>query len=130
MYSAITLLGAAALIAASTAHAQAPELALLSRIPTGHSTAGTFSAAGTARGHAAPILDITGERALLGQVDNPARPTDRADFSREPIDGTRALLGKWPSAISIGPGGRAGAGRRAAIESRTGGTERTRSWPR
>jgi hypothetical protein len=106
MSSTIQLLVAAGLIVASTAHAQAPERVLLSRIQPGSSIAAPlFSATGSARVHAAPTLDVAGERALLGQVDNRARPKDPAGFTDAPVDGTRALLGKRVSAISVGPGG-------------------------
>src|SRR6266511_1339042 len=107
MYSTTQLLGAAALIVASTAHAQAPERALLSRMQPGVSIAGTFSPTGSAPVHATSTL-VSGERALLGQVATRARPADPVGFTDAPIDGARALLGKWPSAISIGPRGRAG----------------------
>jgi len=106
MYSTIQLLGAAGLIVASTAHAQAPERALLSPLQPGYSIAGTFSSTGSARVPATPTL-AAGERALLGRVDHRARPTDPAGFTDAPIDGARALLGNWPSAIAVGPGGRA-----------------------
>lgn len=105
MSSTIQLLVAAGLIVASTAHAQAPERVLLSRIQPGSSIAATFSATGSARVHLAPTLNVAGEQALLGQVDNRARPADPAGFTDAPVDGTRALLGKRVSAISVGPGG-------------------------
>ena len=107
MYSTIQLLGAAGLIVASTVHAQAPERALLSRMQPGYSIAGAFSPTGSARAPATPTL-VAGEQALLGQVDNRARPMDPVGFTDAPIDGARALLGKWPSAMSILPDGRAG----------------------
>lgn len=107
MYSTITLLAAAGLIVASAAHAQAPERALLSRMQPGYSIAGTFSPTGSARVPATHTL-VSGERALLGQVDHGTRPTDPVGFTDAPINGARALLGKWPSAISILPDGRAG----------------------
>lgn len=86
MYSTILLLGAAGLLVASTAHAQGPERALLSRIPTGYGIAATSPAA--------LILDQAGERALLGRVDNSARQADSAGSTDAPIDGAGALLGK------------------------------------
>jgi len=106
MYSTIRLLGAAGLLVAATAQAQAPEQALLSRMQPGYSMAGTFNPTGMGRVRATPTL-VAGERALLGQVDNHARPSDAAGFTDAPIDGARALLGKWPSAISVLPDGRA-----------------------
>jgi hypothetical protein len=107
MHSIIHFLGAAGIIVASTVHAQAPEGALLSRLQHGQSTAGAFSPSGPARVHATPSL-VAGERSLLGRVDNRALPTDPAGFADSPIDGPWALLGRWPSAISVGPGDGAG----------------------
>lgn len=104
MYSTIRLLGAAGLLVASTAHAQAPEQALLSRMQPGYSMAGMFSPTRMGQVHTTPTL-VAGERALLGQIDNRARSPDAASFTDAPIDGARALLGKWPSAISVLPDG-------------------------
>ncbi|MGH7527723.1 MAG: hypothetical protein ACREMX_13580, partial [Gemmatimonadales bacterium] len=99
MYSTILLLGAAGLFVASTAHAQGPERALLSRIPTGYGIAATSPAA--------LILDQAGERALLGRVAHRASTEGSAGFTDAPIDGAGALRGRRPSATSIVPGGRA-----------------------
>jgi hypothetical protein len=105
MYSTIQLLAAAGLIVASTAHAQAPERALLSRMQPGYGVAERFIPAGSARVH--PTRSIAaGERALLGQVDH--RPIDPGHFTDAPIDGAGALLGRRPSRISLVPDGRAG----------------------
>jgi hypothetical protein len=107
MYTTIQLLAAASLIVASAAQAQARERALLSRVRPGYSIAATFTPTGSARVNATHT-PVAGERALLGQVDSHARPTDPAGFTDAPIDGARALLGKWPSAISVAPEGKAG----------------------
>jgi hypothetical protein len=90
MHSIIHFLGAAGIIVASTVHAQAPERALSSRLQPGYSTAGASSPTGPPRVHATPGL------------------VDPAGFTDSPIDGSRALLGKWPSAISVAPGNGAG----------------------
>ncbi len=104
MRSTMLFLAATGLLVASTAQAQAPERVLLSRITTAHSSAGRFGSAEPARTYVAPILALNGERALLGRVDHrtmaPTRVTD------VPVDGSRALLGKWPPAIAIVPGGK------------------------
>lgn len=106
MYSTIGLLAAAGLLVASSASAQSPERALLNRIPTGHSAAGTFSAALHMPAHAARILDLAGERALLGRVDTRTSMAP-ASGAHAPVDGTRALLVRWPSQTSIAPRSRA-----------------------
>ena len=106
MYSTIQLLAAAGLFVASTVHAQAPERALMSRIPPGHGVAGNPSAAETRQVPPARSLDVAGERALLGLVDDRARPADPAGSTNVPVDGARALLGQWPSVTSIGAGRR------------------------
>jgi hypothetical protein len=87
MLSTIQLLGAAAIIVASTVHAQTPEGARSSSLQHGYSRDGASITGGPARVHATPNL------------------VDRAGVSFTPIDGSQALLGKWPSAISVGPGG-------------------------
>jgi hypothetical protein len=90
MLSIIQLLAAAGIIVASTVHAQTPEGARSSSLQHGYSTAGASIPGGPARVHATPNL------------------VDRAGVSFTPIDGSRALLGKWPSAISVAPGDGAG----------------------
>ncbi len=86
MYSTTQLLGATVLIVASTAQAQTPERALLSHAPASYSTAGTRSGTATGRVDAAAATRITGERALLGEVDNRARPAEPANVTDPPID--------------------------------------------
>ncbi|MGH7528398.1 MAG: hypothetical protein ACREMX_17015 [Gemmatimonadales bacterium] len=107
MYSTIRRLAAAGLLVASTAQAQTPERALLSHTLPGYGIAGTFSATGPARVHPALVLDVAGERALLGRVESLARPMDPVRFTDAPIDGARALLGKWPPATAVSAGGTA-----------------------
>jgi hypothetical protein len=101
MYSTLKLLTAAGLIAVSTADAQAPERALLSSTPTGFGTARSFSAGGSARTGAAPVVRVAGEQALLGRIHNSIVPTDQHGVTEAPIDGARALMGRWASAASI-----------------------------
>jgi hypothetical protein len=107
MYSTLKLLTAAGLIAVSTADAQAPERALLSSTPTGFGTARSFSAGGSARTGAAPVVRVAGEQALLGRIHNSIVPTDQHGVTEAPIDGARALMGRWASAASIASDGKA-----------------------
>jgi len=103
MHSTIRLLGAAVLIVASTAQAQTPERALMSQAPASYSIAGTLSGTATRRVDAATPLRITGE--VLGEVDNRTHPAEPATFTDPPIDGSRALTGKWLSALPVAPRG-------------------------
>jgi hypothetical protein len=103
MYSTTLLLGITSLILASTAHAQVAERALLNRTPISYGTART-SASETAGTDGASVLHITGERALLGTVEHHPGPAALAGATHTPIDGERALLGRWPSPILTGPG--------------------------
>jgi hypothetical protein len=99
MYSTIRLMASAGLLVASTAHAQG-EQALLNRNPASYGSAAFRTAMPVA--NAAPSLDFDGERVLLGRVDHPVRPVDSADVA-DPIDGARALLGRF-AAVSSAPG--------------------------
>jgi hypothetical protein len=101
MYSTLKLLTAAGLIAVSTADAQAPERALLSSTPTDFTIARSFSAGGSARAGAAPVVRAAGEQALLGRIHNSIVPTDQHGVTGAPIDGARALMGRRASAASI-----------------------------
>ena len=105
MYSTTQLLGATVLIVASTAQAQTPERALLGHAPASYSIAGTRSGTATGRVDAAAAIRITGELALLGEVDSRARPAEPAFFTDPPIDGSLAHMGKWPSALPVAPRG-------------------------
>ena len=105
MYSTTQLLSATVLIVASTAQAQTPERALLSHAPASYSIAGTLSGTAAGRVDAAAASRITGERALLGEVDSRARPAEPASFTDPPIDGSLAHMGKWPSALPVAPRG-------------------------
>ena len=105
MHSTMKLLGAAVLIVASTAQAQTPERAFMTHPPASYSSAGTLSGTATGRVDGAAALRITGERALLGEVDNRTRPAEPANFTDPPIDGSRALTGKWLSALPVAPRG-------------------------
>jgi hypothetical protein len=94
MYSAIRYLGVAGLFIASTAHSQASDLALLARSPT------PFSHPIGPVETASPLA-IPAERALLGRVEERARAAKPASFTDAPIDGSRALMGKWPSPLPV-----------------------------
>jgi hypothetical protein len=107
MYSTLKLLTAAGLMAVSTADAQVPERPLLNSTPTGFSIARSFSAAGSARTGAAPLVRIAGEQALLCRVHNSIVPTDRHGVTEAPIDGARALMGRWAPAASTASDGKA-----------------------
>jgi hypothetical protein len=120
MYSIILLLGTASLIVTSTAHAQSPERALLSRTLT--------SATGRPGVAMAPVLNVTGERALLAKVESHARPADPVGVTDVAIDGAGALLGKSSFAISVAPRDAADRSRSAAIESPRARTARSSSW--
>jgi hypothetical protein len=104
-YSTTRLLGATVLIVASTAQGQTPERVLMSHASASYSTAGTLSDTETPQVDAAAAIRITGERALLGEVDSRARPAKAATFTDPPIDGSRALTGKGPSALPVAPRG-------------------------
>lgn len=101
MYSTLKLLTAVGLIAASTADAQMPERALLSSTPTGFGTVRSFSAGGSARSGAAPVVRVAGEQALLGRIHDSVVPKDQHGVTEAPIDGARALMGRWASAASV-----------------------------
>jgi hypothetical protein len=101
MYSTLKLLTAAGFIAVSTADAQAPARALLSSTPTGASIDRSFSAAGSAQAGAASVVRVAGEQALIGRSPHPAVPKDHHGVTEAPIDGARALMGRWASAASI-----------------------------
>ena len=95
------VLFAASLMLASTAQAQTPVRALL------NNAVADFRIVGTPSGPVdeAPDFRLTGDRALLGQVENRPSPTTPASFTHTPIDGSRALMGKWPSASPVSDGG-------------------------
>ncbi|HZM27996.1 MAG TPA: hypothetical protein VFB89_11600 [Gemmatimonadales bacterium] len=103
MYSTTQLLGATVLIVASTAQGQTPERVLMSHASASYSTAGTLSDTETPRGDVAAALRVTGERALLIELDNRPRPAEPATLTDPPIDGSRALTGKGPSALPVAP---------------------------
>ena len=105
MYSTTQLLGATVLIVASTAQAQTPERALMSNTPASYSIAGTLSSTATRRVEVPAAFRITGQRALLREVDNRARPAEPANVTDPPIDGSRALMGKGPAALPVAPRG-------------------------
>ena len=102
-YSTTRLLGATVLIVASTAQGQTPERVLMSHASATYSTAGTLSDTETPRVDVAAGLRVTGERALLIELDNRPRPAEPATFTDPPIDGSRALTGKGPSALPVAP---------------------------
>jgi hypothetical protein len=120
MYSTLKLLTAAGLIAVSTADAQAPERALLSSTPTGFSIDRSFSAGGSAQTDAAPVVWVAGEQALLGRIPYPIVPKDQHGVTEAPIDGARALMGRWASAASIASDGKAS---RSAFIAAVSGTD-------
>jgi hypothetical protein len=97
MYSTFRYLGAAGLMIASTANAQAPEAALLNHTPAPRGIVRGFNYSGAWRG-AGPAITVAGERALLGRTEHDAPSTETAGFQHVPVDGVRALLGQWPSA--------------------------------
>ena len=101
MSSTTLLLAVAGLAIASTAQAQAPERALMSRFAIG--SAGAIAAARTTHSHSASDLTIAGERALLGRFEIGARSTGSAGFPAAPIDGAGALLGRPLSAGEPAP---------------------------
>jgi hypothetical protein len=103
MYSAIRFLGVAGLLAASTAHSQAPQSALLNRIPAGHSIAREVSH-GTGQVETTPSLEVAGERALLGRIEHRGGPTESTGTMDTPTDGARALLSQSLSAASAEAG--------------------------
>jgi hypothetical protein len=103
MYSTALLLGITSLIIASTAHAQSTDRALLNRTLIGYGTARTSAPNGA---HGVSALGVTGERALLGTFENRLGSAEPASATHAPIDGARALLGRWASPISTGPRGR------------------------
>jgi hypothetical protein len=92
MYSTTLLLGITSLIIASTAHAQVADRALLNVTPSVYRAAETSAPS-------APVLNITGERALLGTSEHRAGSPAAAAAPSSPIDGPRALLGRWRSPI-------------------------------
>lgn len=102
-YSTTRLLGATVLIVASTAEAQTLERVLTSHAPASYRIAGTLSDTETPRVDVAAALRVTGERALLIELDNRPRPAEPATFTDPPIDGSRALTGKGPSALRVAP---------------------------
>ena len=120
MYSTLKLLTAAGLIAVSTAAAQTPERALLSSTPSGFGIARSSSAGGSARAGAAPLVRVAGEQALLGRIHNSIVAKDQHGVTGAPIDGARALMGRWVSAASIAPDGEAA---RSAFIAALGGTD-------
>jgi hypothetical protein len=101
-YSTTRLLGATVLIVASTAQGQTPERVLMSHASANCSTAGTVSGTATSRVDLA-ALRVTGERALLGELDSRPRPAEPATFTDRPIDGSQSLMGKGPSALPVAP---------------------------
>jgi hypothetical protein len=119
MYSTLKLLTAAGLIAVSTADAQTAERALLTSTPTGFGTARSFSAGGSAR-TAAPVVRVAGEQALLGRIHDSIVPKDQHGVTEAPIDGARALMGRWASAASIASDGKAA---RSAFTAALSGTD-------
>jgi hypothetical protein len=72
----------AGLVLASTAHAQTPDRAFISHGPAGYGIAGTPSGTTTGRVDAAPVLSISGNRALLGIPS--ALPVDGAGAEPRP----------------------------------------------
>jgi hypothetical protein len=94
------VLFAASLGLASNAQAQTPQSVIMRHI----APAGTPSGAATMLVDSAPAVRITGDRALQGQVEYRPRATAPASFSDTPIDGSRALMGHWPSAWQVGGG--------------------------
>lgn len=90
MYRTTLLLGITSFMLASTAHAQMAERSLLNLIPTRHGSVGT-SAPGVS------VPGVTGDRALLGTTERRPASEGAAGATPAPIDGTRALLGRWPS---------------------------------
>jgi hypothetical protein len=98
------LLAATVLIIASTAQAQTPERALLS-YPT-NSIAGTLSGTATRRVEVGAAFRITGQRALLREVENQPRPAEPTNVTDRPIHGSRALMVIWASALPGAPRGR------------------------
>jgi hypothetical protein len=105
VYSTTQLLGASVLIVASTAQAQTPEWALLSHATASYSIAGTLSGTATRRVEVPAAFRVTGQRALLPQVDNQPRPAEPANVTDRPIDGSRAPMAKGPSALPVAPRG-------------------------
>ena len=106
MYSATQLLGATVLIVASTAApAQTPERTLLSHAPARYRIAGTLSPTATREVEVAAAFRLTAQRALLREVDDRPRPAEPANITDRPIDGSRALMAKWPSALPVAPRG-------------------------
>lgn len=89
-----TTLFTASLLLASSAQAQAPESALLS-YTRGYRIAAPTATEGV---NASPSSRVTGERALRGQVEHPARAAKLTSSPNPPIEGSRALLGRWPAA--------------------------------
>jgi hypothetical protein len=108
MYSTALLLGITSLMVASTAAAQVADRALLNLAPSGHGIVSTSGHSATAGASGASAVRVTGERALLGTVENRVAGAEPADATHAPIDGARALLGRWPSPISSGPLGGSG----------------------
>jgi hypothetical protein len=107
MYSTLKLLTATGLIAVTTADAQAPERALPSSTPTGLSIDRSFSAGGSAQTGSVPVVRVAGEQAPLGRIPHPVVPKDQHGVTEAPIDGARALMGRWASAASIASEGKA-----------------------
>jgi hypothetical protein len=103
MYSAIRLLGVAGLLAASTAHSQSPNSALLNHVPSAHSVFREVSP-GTERLGPIASLGVPGERALLGRIEHGSRATEPAGGTNRPIDGAQALLGRPLSAAPLEAG--------------------------
>jgi hypothetical protein len=95
----------AGFVLASTAQAQMPDRTLMRHIAVDYAFAGTPSGTTTGWVEPTPVLPVNGEGALLGQVDNRTRPAELAGFTDAPIDGSRALLGNWPSALPVDAGG-------------------------
>jgi len=53
----------------------------------------------------AAAFRLTAQRALLREVDDRPRPAEPANITDRPIDGSRALMAKWPSALPVAPRG-------------------------
>jgi hypothetical protein len=98
-----TILFLAGLVLASTAQAQTPDRTLRSHITVTNAFAATPSSTTSGPADPTPVLRISGERALLSPVDEDrTRSAESAGFTDAPIDGSRALLGNWPSASPVG----------------------------
>jgi len=82
----------ASLVLPSTAQAQTPDRTIMRHIAVDYAIGATPTGTTTERAHLTPILHINGERALMGQVEDPTRSAEPARSADAPQSSFKAEL--------------------------------------